>query len=582
MGRGGATPLNTAGSRPKRSPARSRPVGAQPSKAMPAPAAARHEGYVAAGTKATKAATAESELAASLKWWSKYLIVPLTWALASFCGKDHLMPSLMGGSALRYVVALVFTALSKLDSVAEPVRIIRGNPPARQHERELDWDGPIILSPLAFLLVDLVTPWLDASRVAPFSARSLGWCVIGHYALTEPIYYVFHRWLHSPSVYHASHSHHHASTTTEAISGTSHPFWESVGYLANFSFPFLVPAWVGCFSYELVALYFVWFDVMNTIGHANFEVIPRWAQAGPLKYGLYTAAYHSLHHTKYKYNFCLFCPLWDYLGGTVHPTSQTLHAHVLSQPPRKLDCVFLGHGHYLHTMLHLPWLSPYLASSEHRLRWWMVPLYPLMLAWAAVCRYLLSTSVVQRYHYRGTQCATWCLPVTAHFYLMPSHYSAIRRMILQAAEDADAMGVRYLGLAALNKAEWINHGGKDLLAPLADRGIKVVHGNTLTAAAIFHCLLEHTSARDTIFLTGPTAKIGRALCLLLARRGNRVLMHTSAQDRYEAIRDEAGVTSAASRTLAFSALLAPTRTLAVSARLAPARTTGLFGTGTAG
>jgi hypothetical protein len=145
MGRGGATPLNTAGSRPKRSPARSRPVGAQPSKAMPAPAAARHEGYVAAGTKATKAATAESELAASLKWWSKYLIVPLTWALASFCGKDHLMPSLMGGSALRYVVALVFTALSKLDSVAEPVRIIRGNPPARQHERELDWDGPIIL-----------------------------------------------------------------------------------------------------------------------------------------------------------------------------------------------------------------------------------------------------------------------------------------------------------------------------------------------------------------------------------------------------------------------------------------------------
>eukprot|EP00966_Prymnesium_polylepis_P075515 1751342-Prymnesium_polylepis.2 len=59
-------------------------------------------------------------------------------------------------------------------------------------------------------------------------------------------------------------------------------------------------------------------------------------------------------------------------------------------------------------------------------------------------------------------------------------------------------------------------------------------------------------------------------------------MHTSAQDRYEAIRDEAGVTSAASRTLAFSALLAPTRTLAVSARLAPARTTGLFGTGTAG
>lgn len=65
---------------------------------------------------------------------------------------------------------------------------------------------------------------------------------------------------------------------------------ESIAYIANFSFPFLVPAWVGCFSYELVYVYFVWFDIMNTIGHANFEVIPRALQRGPLKYFVYTGA----------------------------------------------------------------------------------------------------------------------------------------------------------------------------------------------------------------------------------------------------------------------------------------------------
>lgn len=126
--------------------------------------------------------------------------------------------------------------------------MIRSNPPARQHLRELDWDGPMLLSPVAFLAVQLCTNWLSASRVVPLSARSVAWCFVGHYLVVEPIYYYFHRWLHLPSIYHASHSHHHASTTTEAISGTSHPFWETVGYLANFSFPFLVPAWVGCFS----------------------------------------------------------------------------------------------------------------------------------------------------------------------------------------------------------------------------------------------------------------------------------------------------------------------------------------------
>ena len=65
-----------------------------------------------------------------------------------------------------------------------------------------------------------------------------------------------------------------------------------------------------------------------------------------------------------------------------------------------------------------------------------------------------------------------------------------------------------------------------MLPALADRGIKIVHGNTLTAAAVWQTLLQHTRPDDEIFLTGPTAKIGRALCLLLAKRGNTVKMMT--------------------------------------------------------
>ncbi|CAE8604335.1 unnamed protein product, partial [Polarella glacialis] len=229
---------------------------------------------------------------------------------------------------MRYAVNLLFTMLSKLDRLAEPVKIHRANPPAEQHERELDWDGPVILSPLAFVLVDAVTPWLRAEFVMALCWQSVAALFLAHYLVVEPVYYTFHRWLHWPQVYKASHVHHHSSVITEAISGTSHPLLETLGYLANFSFAFLVPAWFGFFSYECIPIYFVWFDIMNCIGHCNFECIPRWMQYGPLKYVVYTSSYHSLHHSKYKCNYSLFCPIWDYLAGTVHGTTETLHQQV--------------------------------------------------------------------------------------------------------------------------------------------------------------------------------------------------------------------------------------------------------------
>ena len=111
-------------------------------------------------------------------------------------------------------------------------------------------------------------------------------------------------------------------------------------------------------------------------------------------------------------------------------------------------------------------------------------------------------------------------------------------MIKKAVLDADSMGVQYLGLAALNKAEWLNHGGVDLLPHLTGRSIKLVHGNTLTAAAVYHALCMKTNPTDAVFVTGATSKIGRALCLMLASRGNPVVMMTASTARFNGIRAE--------------------------------------------
>ena len=164
------------GGRPRRSPARVRSASDVTSKGELL--AAKSESLPAA-LKAHRR-TSPGPLS-DVKYFSKYLIFPMTWMIARSFGNTHMMPALLGGSALRYVVALVMTVLSKLDSVAEPVRVHRENPPVRQHDRELDWDGPVILSPIAFLLVDLLTPWLQASHVVPFSLQSLGWCALWDY-----------------------------------------------------------------------------------------------------------------------------------------------------------------------------------------------------------------------------------------------------------------------------------------------------------------------------------------------------------------------------------------------------------------
>ena len=152
------------------------------------------------------AAPPPSPLRAWLPLDPKYGIYAATWALSKATGAgSHLLATLAWATALRYAVNHAFVALSKADAFAEPRRIHRKNPPAAQLERELDWDGPVILSPLAFVVVDLATPWLRADRVAAFDGRCVFALFAAHYLAVEPVYYAFHVWLHREWAYKRSH-----------------------------------------------------------------------------------------------------------------------------------------------------------------------------------------------------------------------------------------------------------------------------------------------------------------------------------------------------------------------------------------
>jgi sterol desaturase/sphingolipid hydroxylase (fatty acid hydroxylase superfamily)/predicted amino acid dehydrogenase len=473
---------------------------------------------------------------------SKVFLFPVLWGVAKvFAPNTELTKHVLLATILRYAINLTFTSLAHIESVSYHRRIINKNPPAKQLARELDWDTPLVGSVIAFMLVERITPWLD--NPTEFSTTSLALCFAGHFFIVEPMYWLYHLVLHWPKVYKNSHSHHHSSIITESVSGTSHPLHETVGYLVTFSFPILLPAFCGQFSYELVYIYFTFFDIMNCIGHCNFECVPTWLQWGPLKYIFYCSSYHSEHHTKFKKNYCLFCPLWDYLGNTVSKDSYALQRKSLSRSGlQKVDVVFLGHGFGWTSVLHLPMVSPYMSTQQQAMRWWMYPLFPLCALVIFLTRAFMRTCVtIQRYSFKQLACATWSVPVLAYNYMSRRERPYINTLLLKAIRDADDQGATHVGLGALNKAVFLNSGGRDLLPHLHEGcRVKIVHGNTLTAAVAYLRIRQRVRPEQEIVFTGATSMVGTPVVLRLLQDGYKIRILTRSAARFADLRRGAG------------------------------------------
>jgi len=362
-----------------------------------------------------------------------------------------------------------------------------------------------------------------------------------HAGPTEFIYYWLHRALHHHKLYSAYHSHHHASFVTEPITGSVHPFMEHLMYTANFAIP-LIGTWaLGGGSIAMFYMYLLGFDMLNAIGHCNFEFIPRWFMRLPLmKYLIYTPSYHSLHHSRVHTNFCLFMPLYDHVYGTADVTSDELYEKAINGravPVTAPDVVFMAHGTELLSVFHLPFMLRSFSSRPFVSQWWLKPFWPLCVPFVLVLRMFGKSFVADRHRLKTLNCETWVTPAWGFQFFIKSEFNHINRKIEEAILDADRAGVKVVGLGALNKNEALNGGGA-LFVNKHGKSLKtrVVHGNTLTAAAI---LQKIPSECKEIFLTGATSKLGRAIALYCVERGMRVVMYTTSEERFEKIRNEA-------------------------------------------
>ena len=179
--------------------------------------------------------------------------------------------------------------------------------------------------------------------------------------------------------------------------------------------------------------------------------------------------------------------------------------------------------------------------------WWLWLLWPV---WFAVSLWYLiwprSFNCTDNYRFgiklRGH---SWLVRNFAWNYLVPALRPLVSRRLGDAVLAAQEQGIDVVGLGALNKAEWLNGGGAELVQELGDRlRIPVVHGDTMTAAAVYQLVLQVMAAqqhpRTRVFITGGTSKTGRALALALMRRGTRVRLLTTSASRFKEIRSAAG------------------------------------------
>eukprot|EP00249_Psilotum_nudum_P001331 c13772_g1_i1 orf=965-2224(-) len=280
-----------------------------------------------------------------------------------------------------------------------------------QIDREWHWDNPFILQAL---LATTAHSWLPFfSNLPVWNGRGIVWMFVLHALLAEPLFYWIHRAFHSKTLFAKYHSLHHASVTTEPATAGTGSFLEQLVLVVVMAVPLLGICLLGTGSIGMLYVYLLVFDSLRDLGHCNVEIIPSWPFRifPPLKYFIYTPSYHALHHEHCNSNFCLFMPLYDYLGSTMDMRTASVHMELRKgRKERPPDFVFLVHVIDLSASLHSPFVFAGFASLPYSGRWFIVPFVPLaFLAMGAL--WLWGTNIESmKYYLRDNFHELWCVP----------------------------------------------------------------------------------------------------------------------------------------------------------------------------
>ncbi|XP_047955720.1 very-long-chain aldehyde decarbonylase CER1-like [Salvia hispanica] len=388
-----------------------------------------------------------------------------------------------------------------------------------QVDRESNWDDQILLSGLILYIINHTIS--VASSLPVWRTDGVIITVLLHAGPVEYLYYWLHRALHHHYLYSRYHSHHHSSIVSEPITSVIHPFAEHIVYHVLFGLPIMVTLFNGTASLASIFGYVTFLDVMNNMGHCNFEFFPKWlfSTFPPLKYLIYTPSFHSLHHTQFRTNYSLFMPFYDYIHGTMDKSTDALHESSLEKPQESPDVVHLTHLTTPESIFHLRVAFASLASRPQELKQSNGLMWPL--SWlSATLNFLLGrTFLAETNRFGKLKMQTWTIPRYTKQYALNWQGRGINTLIEEAILEADERGSKVITLGLLNQSEELNRSGQLFIEKHPKLKTKIVDGSSLAVAIVLHSIPKGTTQ---VLFRGALSKLAFAIVSALSHRGIQI------------------------------------------------------------
>ncbi|KAE8714860.1 Protein CER1-like 1 [Hibiscus syriacus] len=413
----------------------------------------------------------------------------------------------------------IWISLSRYRTAKGANRIVDKGIEFDQVDREKNWDDQILFNGILFYLGNKYIP--GASNLPIWRMDGVIIAMLLHAGPVEFLYYWLHRALHHHYLYSRYHSHHHSSIVTEPITSVIHPFAEHIAYFLLFAIPMVTIAVTGTGSIVAYGIYLTYIDLMNNMGHCNFEFIPNWIFSvfPPLKYLMYTPSFHSLHHTHFRTNYSLFMPIYDYMYGTMDKTSESLYENSLKRKEESPDVVHLTHLTTTESIYHLRVGFASFASKPYSSVWYLWLLWPVTL-WTMMLTWIYGrTFVVERNRFDKIKLQTWAIPKYELQYRLKGQKESIKNFIEEAILEADEKGA---------SSEELNKYGEVYVSKHPKLKVKLVDGSSLAVAVLLNSIPQGITQ---LLLRGKLTKVAVAVAFALCKKGIQVVV--SREDEYE-------------------------------------------------
>ncbi|KAG9157914.1 hypothetical protein Leryth_000090 [Lithospermum erythrorhizon] len=423
---------------------------------------------------------------------------------------------------LRIVHDQIWISFSRYRTAKGQTRIVDKSIEFDQVDRERNWDDQIIFNGILFYLG--IKFLKNAHKLPIWRTDGVVMTALIHAGPVEFLYYWLHRALHHHFLYSRYHSHHHSSIVTEPITSVVHPFAEHISYFGLFAIPLLTTIFAGKASIISTAGYISFVDIMNNMGHCNFEFVPTWLFSvfPPLKYLMYTPSFHSLHHTQFRTNYSLFMPFYDYIYNTMDVSTDKLHENSLKREAESADVVHLSHLTTIESIYHNRLGFASIASNPQGCsKWYIWLMWPLTIASVFVTWLYGSTFVYERNVFNNLKLQTWAIPKYSIQYLMQWQRESINNLIEEAILEAQDKGTKVVSLGLLNQEEELNKNGELYIKRYPDLKVKVVDGSSLAVGVVLNSIPKGTTQ---VVLRGNVTKVAYAIALALCQDGIQVAM----------------------------------------------------------